>query len=112
MSKKSQKVKKIFEVEFGQDIMKSVIDHYIEKIEEKDLNEKAVEDAILYGVEITMGRIIHEAVPRIADSLKNKFPGYRIRIELIEDELFKPLDIEDTENGLIINTKIKQKIDF
>ncbi len=107
-----RKTKKIFDVEFEQAVMKSVIDHYIEGIAPEELTEKAVIDAVAYGVEMTIGRIMHEATGRIAQSLKNEFPGYRITIELIDDVLENPLDIEDTETGLIINTKIKSKIDY
>lgn len=108
----ARKKKKLFDVEFEQAVIKNVVDHYIEGIKPEELDEKAVIDAVAYGVEMTIGRIMHEATPRIAESLKNEFNGYRITVELIDDELEKPLDIEDTEAGLIINTKIKNTVDF
>jgi len=104
--------KKIFQVEFKQDVIKSVAEHYIEQIEPEKLDDRSVIDAINYAVEITIGRIMHEACPRISDSLKNTYPGYRLTVELLEEELENPLDIQDTEKGLVINTKIKKKIDF
>jgi len=107
-----RKTKKLFDVEFEQEVISSVVNHYIEGIKPEELNEKTVLSAVEYGVEMTIGRIMHEATPRIAETLKNEFPGYRITVELIDDVLENPLDIEDTEAGLIINTKIKQKVDF
>lgn len=112
MAKKERKLKKLFDVEFGKNIIDSVINHYIEGVDEKDRNDKTIMDAINYGVEITMGRIIHEATPRIVDSMKYDFPGYRITVEMVTDEMIKPLDIVDSDKGLIINTKIKKSIDF
>jgi len=107
-----RKKKKLFDVEFEQEVIKSVVDHYIEGIKPEELDEKAVIDAIAYGVEMTIGRIMHEATPRIAETLKNEFNGYRITVELIDDELEAPLDIKDGDAGLIISTKIKSKVDF
>ena len=112
MGKKTQKSKKLFDVEFTQEIVDSVVNHYIERLDESEVSDKTINDAVLYGIEITLGRIIHEAVPRIAQSLSEEFEGYRITIDLVKKGLKNPLDIVDTEQGLIINTKIKQKIGF
>ncbi|MCK9544592.1 MAG: hypothetical protein M0R03_21435 [Novosphingobium sp.] len=111
MAKKDRNIKKLFQVEFSQKVLESVVKHHIEQID-GEINDRSVSDAVHMATELTIGRILHEATPRITDTLKNEFGGYRITVELIDGSLENPLDIEDTKSGLIINTKIKKKIDF
>jgi hypothetical protein len=114
MSSKDKKKyggKKLFDVEFNRESMLKLIEQEIEKIDPKEMNDKNMMGAINSGIANVFGSVLSMALPIVSESMKHNIDGYRIIIECM-DKVEHGLDMVVADNGVIINTKIKRKVEF
>lgn len=114
---KKQKNVRLFDVAFKEKIMKEVIQYYIDLIPIEKLTQEEANKTIQYGIEMVLGRIIHESLPRVVEAMKHDVKGYRVIIEAVTDKDSKMLeipfnveDVMDIKPETINDEKTEKKI--
>jgi len=112
MAQKEKKLgKKIFDVEIDKKILETLVQQEIDKIDPNKLNDNEIVGAVSMGIAQMFGSVMNMALPDIAKSINHDIQGYRIIIERM-DKIEHPLDISIIDGAVVINTKIKNKIEY
>jgi len=98
--KKSKNIR-LFDVAFKKEIMKEVIQYYVDILDKDKINQDEVTKTVEYAVQMVFGRIIFEATPRVVKSMMRDVKGFRVIIEAIGDENSRMLDIKFDENDIV-----------